>query len=93
MAKIKHNAFTSWELTEEEELQGQQLTITQVQVIQNLIADTAESLLNLEYDISKPTDYIQQESYKRGQIEILAFLLDRSVAASELVLQNLNPTS
>jgi len=81
------NTFTTYEFTDKEELQGQILTTLQKQNIQNQRARVAEEKLALDFDTSKPEVFTQQEAYKRGQLEVLTWLLEASDAA-ELALVN-----
>ena len=83
MARLQDNDFSSYALTEEEELQGALLTITQRQVIQNQLSAVACEKLALEFNTDKPDSFIQQEAYKRGQLDLLSYLLDQSQSAVE----------
>ncbi len=83
MAELIPNEFTSYKLTEQEELEGAILTIQQKYVMHNLLSVYAAELLNIEYDVTQPESYIQQEAYKRGQIEAMRHILAISEAASE----------
>ena len=53
-------------------------------LVQNLLAVKAEEKLLLEYDVANPSSFIQQESYHKGQIELLQYLLDNSLACQRL---------
>lgn len=89
MATVIPNDFTSFQLNEDEQLEGARLTVTQKQVIQNYLAVNATEKIHLEYDPEHPLLYAQQEAYKKGQIDTYRFLLDASDAAEEA----LAPTS
>jgi hypothetical protein len=78
------NTFSSYSMLEEDVVVNSIFTIGQMQVLQNLLAVKAEEKLVLEYDIANPTSFIQQESYHRGQIELLQYLLDNSLACQRL---------
>lgn len=78
MAILIPNAFSSYDLTEQEVLQGAILTNLQKQVLQNLLAVCAEEKLHLELDVKNPEGFIQQESYKRGQMELLIYIISNS---------------
>ena len=79
------NSFTVYDLTDKDALQGTVLTTLQRQVIQNMLAANAEEKLRLEYDPEKQLDFVQQEAYKRGQIDLLSYILDAStIAVDEL---------
>tara|TARA_R110002096_G_scaffold288750_4_gene482554 strand:+ start:434 stop:757 length:324 start_codon:yes stop_codon:yes gene_type:complete len=81
---LKLNTFSSYSMLEEDVITNSIFTLGQVQVLQNLLAVKAEEKLVLEYDVANPTSFIQQESYHRGQIELLQYLLDNSLACQRL---------
>jgi len=82
MATIIPNAFTSYQLTEEEQLQGQILTLQQTQVLQNERARLAEEKLLLAIDPNDTLASAQEEAYKIGQLELIAWILECSDAAN-----------
>jgi hypothetical protein len=88
MAVLIPNDFSSYNLTEDETLQGSILTIQQQQVIQNQLAVVALEKINLLYDPESPKSFIQREASLQGQLNILRFLLECSDAA---ILQLNNP--
>lgn len=75
MAHLIDNEFARYSLTEEEEHQGALLTLNQQHVIQNLIADAAEEKLALPIDPNNTSEFIQQESFLKGQIKVLTYML------------------
>ena len=85
-------SFTTYELTEEETLQGAVLTHQQIQCIQNQIADLSEELINLEpsADINLQFKFLQQQAYTKGQIAALKYLLDLSDAAERELADSIN---
>lgn len=83
MAYLIDNDFSTYHLNDEEEIQGQMLTLTQRQVIQNLLAKAAEEKINLEYNPEAKERFLQQEASLKGQMDILRFLLVSSDAAEE----------
>jgi len=87
MAHLIANSFSSYELEENEVLQGSILTELQKQVLQNQLSAVAEERLRLDYDVKEPLSFVQQEAYKKGQIELLTFILESSESA-EYVLHN-----
>jgi hypothetical protein len=92
MATLIPNDYSKYELSDEEAVYGAVLTETQAQVIQNEIALIAEEILALEYDVNNPTDFIQRESFKKGQLQILKYRLDCSITAiEELEYKATNP--
>lgn len=85
MATHIPNMFTSFKLNEQEQLEGALLTVTQKQLIQNYLADTATEKVVLEYDPEHPLLYAQREAGLQGQIAAYRFLLDASDAAEEVL--------
>lgn len=84
MSHLIQNTFAAFAMTPAEELEGSILTISQIQVLQNDLAANAEEMLVLEFDPLHPELYSQQESYKRGQMDILRFIMDRSMSSIEI---------
>lgn len=85
MAHLIDNEFACYDLTEEEALQGSIFTLTQKQVIQNLLAKAAAEKIHLELDVDKPDKFIQQEASLKGQLDILNYILEASDASEEIV--------
>ena len=90
MAHLIPNDFSSYQLTEQEELEGAILTITQKQVIQNYLSAAAMEKNGLEYDSEDNLKFVQQEASLKGQIDAYRFILDSSEAA-EIALTNPEP--
>tara|TARA_R110000764_G_scaffold58467_8_gene127125 strand:- start:4053 stop:4376 length:324 start_codon:yes stop_codon:yes gene_type:complete len=84
LGHLELNTFSSYSMLEEDVIANSIFTIGQMQVIQNLLAVKAEEKLLLEYDVANPSSFIQQESYHKGQIELLQYLLDNSLACQRL---------
>ena len=82
MATLISNSFSSYEMTEEEQLQAALLTLQQVQNIKSQIAILAEQKINLVPDSQDFVNYMQEEANLRGQITSLQYLLDCSEAAN-----------
>lgn len=78
MATKSANTFSSYELTEEEELLGSILNIHQKYVLQNLRCNYAEQKLQLKFDPLNPQEFIQIEAELQGQLKLLEFLLVQS---------------
>jgi hypothetical protein len=87
MATQIPNQFTLFELTENEQLAGQHLSIAQTQVIQNMLSEYCIQKLNLPYTPNDHMAYVQAEAELTGQIGILKAILDASTAATETILQ------
>jgi hypothetical protein len=85
MANLIPNDFSSYQLTEQEELEGSILTITQKQVIQNYLAAAANEKIGLEYSEEAHDRFIQQEASLKGQIDAYRFILAASDSAEELL--------
>ena len=84
MAVLHSGIFTSWDLTDEELIQGTILTLTQKQVMQNLLAIHAEEKLHIEFDPDNTLKFTQAEAYKRGQIDLLQYIIDASDAQVDI---------
>lgn len=91
MATIVPNTFTSWDLSDAEALQGSIFTITQLQVLQNKLSEIAEEKINLEFTPDDAMSFVQQEAYKKGQLELIQYMIDSSEASAE-ELQSPTPT-
>lgn len=86
MAFLIPNDFSSYQLTEKEELEGARLTITQKQVIQNYLSAAASEKIGLEYDPENSLTFVQQEASLKGQIDAYRFILAASDSAEELLV-------
>jgi hypothetical protein len=80
MSHVIQNTFSTYQLDEDELVQGTLLTTLQKQVIQTQIGTIADEKLRLEFDSDKPMQFMQQEAYKRGQLDALSYLLQASEA-------------
>lgn len=83
MARPVKSSFTRYQLTPEEQQSGQILTTQNYYVIQNLICEAAEEKIALTYDPSNPHAFVAREAELQGQIGILKYLLDMSVASQQ----------
>jgi hypothetical protein len=90
MATVIPNEFTSYNLNDQEQLEGALLTTVQKQVLQNQLSICASEMMALEYDTTNPASFAQQEAYKRGQIECLRFILASSDASQEALYPTTN---
>ena len=79
------NSFSTYHMTEEDALNGSIFTPLQMEVLHNILAIYAEEKLTIDYDVKNPESFIQEEAYKRGQIEVLKYLLENSKACQELL--------
>jgi len=78
------NAFTSYQLTNEEELAGHILNFNQAAVLQNERAQVAESRLNVDFDPQNPVKFAQDEAFLKGQLSVYNLLLERSKVAQQI---------
>lgn len=85
MAKQIPNVFSSYELTDKEALEGSIFTTLQLQVLQNKLAEVATEKLNLEFDTTNQLSFIQQEAYKKGELELLTYLIDTSTVSADML--------
>jgi len=86
MAKISVGTFTHWDLTNQEILAGSILTTDQKHILQNELAQIAESKLALEFDATNPTKFAQDEAFLSGQMSILRVMLIRSDESEQSLL-------
>lgn len=83
MSHLIPNSFSTYEMTDDEYLQGSLLTIAQQQVIQNQIAQLAEAQLALDYDPEHPEIFNREYAHKKGEIAALKYLLSLHASAVE----------
>lgn len=89
MATMKSNKFTSWDLSDEEVIEGSMLNDYQVRVLENEQAQTAEEKLEIEFDPGEPELYVQQEAYKRGYLDAISYRLSQSEWATNEIASNI----
>lgn len=70
--------FQAWVLTPQELEEGSLLTLTQVQVIQNQIAQLAQESINLILDPKEPYQYSLKQAENKGARDALQFMLEVS---------------
>lgn len=83
MAKLIPNDFSEYEFTEQEEIESAKFTTIQKQGIQNIIAKISMEKNSLEPNPENFNSFIQKESYLRGQIDSLKYLLELDRFACE----------
>ena len=91
MSVIIPNAFTQYELTPEEELEGAILTVAQIYWIQNQLSYCAQESIANVHDPKNPLESIQVEARCKGQMEAYQFILDSSAAAVDARMAILVP--
>lgn len=84
MSHLVPNSFSSYFMLEEDVITNSIFTLGQQQVLQNLLATKAEEKLALDFDVTNPNSFIQQEAYHKGQIDLLKYLLDNSIACQQI---------
>jgi hypothetical protein len=67
--------FTTYKFSEEEISLARQLSPEQRCYYQTLMADAAQEKIGMMYDPYKQRNFLQQEAYLRGQIDILNMIL------------------
>lgn len=83
MANLIENMYSSYQLTPEEAMRGASLTLLQRQVLQNDISMVANEMLDLQFDPAKPDSFIQEQAYKKGQLQALNWRMTCSMQADE----------
>jgi len=83
MATLQANSFASFKLSEQEEENGQILTLNQKMVLQNKLADIAIQKLNLVLDPANIDDFKMQNSYLQGQLDVMNWQLETSVSVEQ----------
>jgi hypothetical protein len=74
--ELKETSFISWRFSEEEMVAARQISQEHRMYLQTLLSDAAESKLALKLDPYRPLIFTQEEAYTRGQMDILAMLLN-----------------
>lgn len=82
MRQIPNN-YTQYELTAEEEKSASIFNIYQEAKLRNLLVRAMDMKLGLKVNTTNVNDFIQQEAYYTGQIDLLAMLIDESITASK----------
>lgn len=80
--EILPSRFTTYILTEEEELRGCILSLEQQWMLQNKMSEAALAKSALKLDPNNTLPFVQQESFLAGQVELCEFFLDNSEAAT-----------
>jgi len=87
MAQLNINMFSSYHLSDSESLQGSVYTFLQKCVLQNQLAVLAHEKIGLEYNPNDSMKFLQEESYKRGQLDMIQYLLENSEASEKLLTE------
>ena len=84
MAVLEVNSFTSYKMSDEEQLSTAVLTVGQEQLIQNDMAMAAQQLLNMDAPTEETiVDFSRNWASIQSRIRTLQELLDRSQRARE----------
>jgi hypothetical protein len=86
MSKIQINQFTQYTQSVDEQLYGSCYSTEQLQFIQNQIATASYELLALVPEPNNYPAYIQQQAYKRGQLDAYQYLIDCHEASQQALL-------
>ena len=87
MPTLITNQFTSYTLSQREELEGSVFSTLQKQVMQNELSLIAAQKMALDYDPLNPVSFAQSEALLKGQLQVYTLLLEKSeVAEKELLL-------
>lgn len=76
MAQQIINRFSQFELSNEEQLSGQILSINQLAVLQNLRSEYAHKKLSLIYTPNDHQTYVQQEAEITGWMSCLDYIIE-----------------
>lgn len=85
MAQLIQSTFTRYKLTKEEQQSGQQLTSSNIHVMQNLMCDAAEERLSIKFDPANPLSFAQREAELQGQIGILKMLIELATSSNSFI--------
>lgn len=75
MAQIINNKFTAYKLSPEEEALGYLFNENNLYMLQNELAAIAETKLNLKLDPNNPMEFMQQEAFIAGKMDLLSYFL------------------
>ena len=77
------NRFAQIDITDEEYLRGSVYNQEQLWVLQNMLAEAALLKSTEDLNPEHPLPYIQQESYNKGKIELIEFMLTNHEASTD----------
>jgi hypothetical protein len=77
------NPFQAIDLSARDEANGQILNSLQKAVLQNQRAAIATQKINLVFTPNDVLSYTQQEAFLKGQLDLIEYLLDASLASEE----------
>ena len=82
MQEVK-NTFQQFEFTSKDYANATQFTDLQRAYLQTELASKAHARLALTFDPLAPHEFVQNEAYLKGQMELLELLLNPSVSEVE----------
>lgn len=83
--KYSVSVFTAVSLTDDDVLVGSVFTYAQKCVLQNHLSSTAEQKVNIQLDPNNFMESVKRDSYMKGQIDMLLYLLECSDVAAEIL--------
>lgn len=81
------NTFTTFELTPEEERNGNLLSPHHKMVLQNRRSMYAQERMNMELDLKDAEAFLGQEAYLKGKMDLITELLDSSEQEEAIIKQ------
>lgn len=88
MSTLRHNEFTSYNLTDDQQRIGSILTDLQEEVLRNYLAQYAGDKLRLKLDTNNIDKFVQEEAELIGKIVFIQFLLENSTSSKEVEYTN-----
>lgn len=85
------SSFTKIALSDDDQILGQALSSNTVAVLQNMRAQIAEEKLHLTLDPVKTLEFVQQEAYLRGQLDIISHIINCSADVQKMHTINDSP--
>lgn len=82
MATPRETPFSAFDFSEQELIEAVKFSPTQRQFFQTQLSEVAMSKLAEEFDSLNPVKFAQRESYSRGQMDILNYLLAENFVAA-----------
>lgn len=89
MSTLAASLFSRYSHSVEEERSAMILSTLQTEGISNLMCNIAESKIRLEVSPDNYSEYVQQEAFLKGQLEILQHLLDLSEETQRIILEEI----
>ncbi len=84
---LSEQTFLTFTLNRRDSIECNVLTEIQLMGINNKRVDIAKQILTLTYDPLNPTDFGLQQSFLRGQLDVLTWLIEANEVARRELLQ------